>query len=51
MDELCNKTISFKEDIEQLKMELKKSSKQDFSQEMQKFYTALMDDRIAQLPK
>ena len=58
MDELCNQAISFKEDMEQLEMELKtsmskqlKSLKKDFEQEMQKFYTALMDDRIAQLPK
>ena len=58
MEELCNQSISFKEDLEQLQMELKTSlSKQsgtvqkDFQQEMQKFYTALMDNRIAQLPK
>ena len=58
MDELCNQAISFKEDMEQLEMELKtsmslqlKKLKRDFEQEMQKFYTALMDDRIAQLPK
>ena len=58
MEELCNQTISFKEDMEQLEMELKLSMsmqlekvQKNFHQEMQKFYTALMDDRIAQLPK
>ena len=58
MDELCNQAISFKEDMEQLEMELKtsmsqqlKKLKKNLEQEMQKFYTALMDDRIAQLPK
>ena len=33
-----------------MSLQLKKL-KSDFEQEMQKFYTALMDDRIAQLPK
>ena len=54
MDELCNQTISFKEDMIELEVELKRSLalqiqdlKKDFKQEMQKFYPALMDDRIA----
>ena len=58
MDELCNQNIKFKDEMEQLEMELKTSMSEqlkmvqkDFHQEMQKFYTALMDDRIAQLPK
>ena len=58
MDELCNQNINFKDEMEQLEMELKtsmseqlKKVQKDFHQEMQKFYTALMDDRIAQLPK
>ena len=58
MEELCNQTITIKEDMEQLEMELKssisqqsKEVKKDFHEEMQKFYTALMDDRIAELPK
>ena len=58
MEELCNQTISLKEDITELKVELKRSLglqikdlKKDFQQEMQKFYTALMDDRIAALPQ
>ena len=58
MDELCNQSISIKEDMEQLETELKTSMREqmnkiqkDFHQEMQKFYTALMDDRIAQLAK
>ena len=58
MEELCNQYIKFKDEMEQLEMEFKTSMseqlkmlQQDFDQEMQKFYTALMDDRIAQLPK
>ena len=58
MDELCNQTISLKEDMTELEVELKRSMalqvkdlKKDFQQEMQKFYTALMDDRIAALPQ
>ena len=58
MEELCNQSISIKEDTEHLEMELKTSIREQmnkvqkkFYQEMQKFYTALMDDRIAQLPK
>ena len=58
MEELCNQTITIKEDMEQLEMELKSTMSQqskqivkDIHEEMQKFYTALMDDRIAELPK
>ena len=58
MEELCNQSISFKEDLEELEVKLKTSlSKQlervqkNLQQEMQKFCTVLIDDRIAQLPK
>ena len=58
MDELCNQSISIKEDMEQLEIELKTSMREQIKKvqgeihdELQKFYTALMDDRIAQLPK
>ena len=58
MDELCNQTISLKEDMTELEVELKRSMglqikdlKKDFQQEMEKFYTALMNDRIAAIPQ
>ena len=57
-EEISNQSALFKEDLELLEMELKRSVtsqllflKMDLHQELDKFYTALMDDRVADLPK
>ena len=59
MDELCNQSIGFKEEIEELEMELKKSMamqlehlKKEIKQEIQdSVTTAKMNDNLGQLPQ